>query len=614
MAANLTFNLRLRNFAVLLCALLGFQIVAIPVRACSVNQSGPMPICGGLAIAPDTDVIVIQSDIANAQTNVLLGDNKHSASLLNVVIGAVERPVTIVVSNYNASVLRFSGNVDQVDQVITMGARRWGWDHVAVTGIDARKVTFLPVVGRDKNLVTNCSAPPKSCIPEQYFVAPKMGVTFPRGLPIDPEIIRMHPHDYIVSGRQSTLHIPRKTPPSVRPEKGQTVDASDFKWPVDWQEEVALYNNRSDGLVAFNLEQLISPTPMSLAQNLPSWAGIVGLVETGQIRPAGDYSTDKDLIKFSEASNKKYRTRFDPEFTFEPPIDFVMTHPMRGEIPRDLTKANGRPVVFLRHPRMLPGREKGDTGRYCFLSIGDKLSQPRHSSDNKAWRAMCKPSQIGRQQGLSPTLAALQLDAAIKLENHRHWKTQLCPLFDIPHAAKVIVLSTQHGRTKDGLAFRHCGFETSLRTVSSGDANEVLGQGIAQCEAGELDVKIDLEGPVFLFLKGRGALQWNFEVSEKTEISGVVSVNSRRQMVTGLPKGTRYHQYKPGDPGLPDQCGNSLLDVSPLAGGPAIELFELMLSQTSGRRIDLLFNKGLPQNLNPSGPEEILKHTTFVVR
>ena len=117
-----------------------------------------------------------------------------------------------------------------------------------------------------------------------------------------------------------------------------------------------------------------------------------------------------------------------------------------------------------------------------------------------------------------------------------------------------------------------------------------------------------------MFLKGRGALKWNFEVSARTKIAGVVSVNSRRQMVTGLPKGTRYHQYKPGDPGLPDQCGNSLLDVSPVAGGPAIELFELMLSQRSGRRIDLLFNKGLPQNLAPLGPEEILHDTTFVVR
>ncbi|XHX60930.1 hypothetical protein ACFIO0_00325 [Pseudosulfitobacter sp. SM2401] len=140
-----------------MCTLLGFQIVAIPVRACSVNQSGPMPICDGLTIAPDTDVIVIQSNIANAQTNVLLGDNEHSANLLNVVIGTVERPVTIVVSNYNASVLRFSGNVDQVDQVITMGARRWGWDHVAVTGIDARKVTFLPVVRRHQNPASQSS-------------------------------------------------------------------------------------------------------------------------------------------------------------------------------------------------------------------------------------------------------------------------------------------------------------------------------------------------------------------------------------------------------------------------------------------------------------------------
>ena len=290
-----------------------------------------------------------------------------------------------------------------------------------------------------------------------------------------------------------------------------------------------------------------------------------------------------------------------------------------------MRKADNTPVIFLRTFGRVPDRNEGDTGRYCFFSPNDRLAQPETTSwlfdplatsspREAAWLSQCRPRALGGPSGLSPTLASLQLEAAIDLENHRQWETQLCPLIDIPSDAEVVVLSTQHGRLGDGVHFKHCDIETSLQSISSGSPTEILGEGADQCEPGEVDVLIDRSGPMFLFLKGRGALKWNLEVSGESEIVGVVTVNDRRQSIVGLPEGVPFNQYVPGDRSLPDDCRNGLLNASPTAGGPAIQLFEMMLNQTSGRDIDLLFNNGVSPDQESQTPERIRDYTTFAVR
>lgn len=610
MLTKLGLKKQIPHLSILLTATLTLLIAGESAMACSAERSGPMPICGGLMIAPETDVIVIESHNTGGLTNVLLGPELHSAEYINVVIGDVPRPVTLVVSHYNAAVLNFSGNVDQVDQVIAMGARRLGWDHVATTGIDVRKVSFLPVIGQNRNLITSCSAPPSSCVPEQYFDLIGEGRRWLGDVPFDPQYIRMKPTMYIGALRQALVNIPEE------PEQITASQVEEFRWPQNWHEEVVLYNKSKEDLATYTRGQLASPTSLTLNPNLPSWAGILGLIEEGTIRPADDYDTDPDLRRFSQAFNERYRTRFDPDFSFEPHIDFVLRHNFRGELPRDLQKADNTPVIFLRTYGPAPIQNEGDTGRYCFFSPNDLLAQPRSTNSPRQgeWRSQCRPHALGGPSGLSPTLASLQLDAANSLENHKQWETQLCPLIDIPPDAEVVVLSTQHGRLGDGIRFKHCDIETSLQSVSSGSPTEILGEGADQCEPGEVDVLIDRSGPMFLFLKGRGALKWNFEVSSESEIVGVVTVNDRRQSIAGLPEGVPFNQYVPGDRSLPDGCGNALLNASPVAGGPAIQLFEMMLNQTSGRDIDLLFNNGVSTDQESQTPEYIRDYTTFVVR
>ena len=61
------------HLSTLLTATLTLLIAGESAVACSVMQSGAMPICGGLTIAPETDVIIIESYDTGGLTNVLLG-------------------------------------------------------------------------------------------------------------------------------------------------------------------------------------------------------------------------------------------------------------------------------------------------------------------------------------------------------------------------------------------------------------------------------------------------------------------------------------------------------------------------------------------------------------
>ena len=303
------------HLSILLTATLTLLIAGESAAACSIMQSGAMPICGGLTIAPETDVIIIESYDTGGLTNVLLGTELHSAESVNVVIGEVPRPVTIVISHYNAAVLNFSGNVDQVDQVVAMGARRLGWDYVATTGIDVRKVSFLPVVGQDRNLITSCSAPPKSCVPEQYFDLGGEGRRFFGDVPLDPQYIRMEPTIHIGATRQALVNIPAEPVPTEELAQVTAAQIEEFRWPQNWREEVEWYNSSKEDLATYARDQLTSPTTVTLDPNLPSWAGIVGLVEDGLLRLPGGYDTDHDLRQFSQRFNERYRTRFDPNFS-----------------------------------------------------------------------------------------------------------------------------------------------------------------------------------------------------------------------------------------------------------------------------------------------------------
>jgi len=187
-------------------------------------------------------------------------------------------------------------------------------------------------------------------------------------------------------------------------------------------------------------------------------------------------------------------------------------------------------------------------------------------------------------------------------------KPELCHLFDIPEDADVVVLSTVHGRAGGVVTRTMCHIEKSFKTKRKQNVEKYVGQF---CHFGKVDVTIDKPGRFFLFLKAESALHWAFKISDKTEIVGVATIGTNRQILTGLPKKTLFQQSVGND--LQEGCRHSLLEATPIAGGPAITLFETMFELISGRKIDILQNKGLPLKKNES-LDDINDYTSFVVR
>ncbi len=605
------------------CTLLGLlivlfsQIAASPVSACVSPRSGAMPICEGLRIDPDTDVVVIHAHQEQSNTNILLGPKKHSADHLNIVVKPGAKPLTVVVSHYEPTVIRFSGDTNRVKQVIAMGARSKGWNHVAFDGVESEKVRFLPVVGRNRNLTTSCSSPPKACVPEQYFVLNQTRDNRWAGIGdtlLDPTKKRYKQAIQVSALNKNTIVIPGPADNSKKPPQTQN-------FPDGWRGELERYQMSAGKRAIFDPAKLLSPTMTRVTSKLPSWDGMASLLKQGIIREAGDYDSDPDLIEFSEAFSARYRSRFDPDFRFRPRIDFVINPIFYGPIPRDLRHSNRQSVTFLRAGLPLKLNNKGDKGRFCLFYHHNKLTYPRsvvESRDNPdwpAWRQMCGPGDlapfVGSNKRDTTALARLQLAAARNLESHRNWNTKLCRLSEIPEDVKVVVLSTTNGLYEGGLPYTHCAIKKSSEASGPGTVNEVEPGDHSVCKVGHIDVQVDRPGKLFLFLKSDSAIHWKLDVSTDSKITGIATISDRRQIVSGVPADVKFSQYVPRDRSLPEDCRNGLLDANPHVGGPAILLFEMMFERVFGRKIDSLLNKGLvPVEVTDAVTKE---YTTFVV-
>ena len=98
-----------------------------------------------------------------------LNGKAHHSYVSDIKIGTLKEPVTLVLSSYSAAIIRITGDIKNVDRVIVMGSRQLGPGAIGVVGVDRSKVEYVEVKGQDETRRTVCSAPPRSCIAEQFF-------------------------------------------------------------------------------------------------------------------------------------------------------------------------------------------------------------------------------------------------------------------------------------------------------------------------------------------------------------------------------------------------------------------------------------------------------------
>jgi hypothetical protein len=613
----------------LICA--GFAIVAIlphfPAFACIGFTGGPMPICGELPIVPGTDVVVINAPRLESRTNILFevaspphrplssGPEQRSASYIKIVIADPPNPLTLVVSHRDPAVVHATGNVDRVRQLIAMGSTSSGWEQVAVAGIPEDRITFIPVIDRDQSLYTNCGRPPDSCVPFQYFEPATIDRRHHRAYPLDPENDRIFAALHLFVEGLFPVHIPPRSyghgGAAEAPLAGQ-----------GWHDQLA-WNHASAGSRAlFEKTDLVTPGIIFVDPDLPSWEGIEALIQSGQLREPGSYSEDPDLRRFSKMFGARFSSRHDPEFRFEPAIDFVLTPSYLGGIPRDLEHNRGRPLIFLAPSEFASPKPPGDQGEYCFFYTDRYLFQrssnvARSHRDQMLWQLQCR--SVGGHRTYPnnllsrATLATRQLQVAEALDPHTPLLRGTCRPFDIPSEPEVIVLSTAMGRTEKGLTHTTCRNGRRVPSRMFVEPRLPAREHTQACQFGQVDVEISRPGPSYILLKTHSATEWNFSLSGEAHIIGVMAISQDEQVLTGLPVGTPFHRLNPHSRHLKDAgCGRTI-DTHPLIGGPAVLLFDWMLEHISGRRMDMLYNKGLPPEDETLTEAQIRDYSQFVV-
>ena len=164
--------------------------------ACSVDSSGPMPICEAPLFEDNERIVVIRLGQMLQYTNIDVIVEPYGGELnapkkpmrirgiwdslaqesfdqhtylADIKIDALKAPVTLVLSSYDATIVRISSNARDIRRIIVLGSRRYGPGAIGIVGVDKSKIEYVPVKGRNETRQTICGAPPNSCAPSQFL-------------------------------------------------------------------------------------------------------------------------------------------------------------------------------------------------------------------------------------------------------------------------------------------------------------------------------------------------------------------------------------------------------------------------------------------------------------
>ncbi len=323
--------------------------------ACSVNMSGPMPVCEMPYIAGNervavfrfsqmmkyTDIDVIPPKLADQNEYwrmSWLNGIAHHSYVSDIKIGKLKEPVTLVLSSYSAAIIRITGDTKNVDRVIVMGSRRIGPGAIGVVGVDRSKVEYVEVEGKDETRRTVCSAPPRSCVPDQFFeldgygaghsyvrskmkpYAPLRKVDVSSSILTDlegkaqnaPLLDRADSVD-LIEGKDG-LEIKLNQETSLRKN-------ADFSTEEFWSARKRygdygqfLYTEKMEVDKTIDVESIISPYTFRKSDQLPGWYGIEALHEKGAVLLPTDEAFKRqyeDYVARSDEWNAERKLKMD---------------------------------------------------------------------------------------------------------------------------------------------------------------------------------------------------------------------------------------------------------------------------------------------------------------
>ncbi|MEM7439535.1 MAG: hypothetical protein AAF393_08050 [Pseudomonadota bacterium] len=347
--------------------------------------------------AQSETVTVVSLGSGPPYASVHVGLPTRKTSLVTLEILPSDKKHYIVLQSSGQIIWQFKGDTQSVSRVIVLGSIWFGGWAGGVVGLPMDRITHTtpdkPPL--DSFLITSCTRIGRGCLASQWFG---------KGLS---DRVTLYPQ-----------------PSQGRFKADKFLNEGNFVRKSDWPVQLVKLAGVRD-LVEVQPGDVIAPKGAAFYDQRPGQAGLDDLVASGTLISPGQPGFIKATDQWSEAFSARYRSRFDPDFTFSPNVDYVVTRQITlpAEIP---------PKTFLLAKSVpVPDMNGNADYRTCFLSL-DQVTNTFLKQSQKS--VLCREKVIGLRDHDGDVIKAASWFDKLQLGNN-------CLLARLPSAAKITVVS-----------------------------------------------------------------------------------------------------------------------------------------------------------------------------
>lgn len=279
---------------------------AQPVVACIAAdfEDHHYPSCTIPEPQSDARVTLLSSHVSANLADHHVGDPDKQTRLVTVEIADSETSHYLVLSAFGQTIWQFEGAVESIDRIVVLGAHTVGPEAAGVIGVAAEKISFT---APDMSLldvvpVTSCTRISQSCTTAQWFSDRR--------------------------GDRVTYH-PEPTQGAIRFD--ETVNGNTPRRLLETEKQLItlVHPENPDAVIAIDPAQVVTPASVLPYAQMPGQPGLDALVAAGSLIPADTPQARAMIARYAEAFGARYRSRFDPDFLFEPEVDYIVTEAVR---------------------------------------------------------------------------------------------------------------------------------------------------------------------------------------------------------------------------------------------------------------------------------------------
>jgi len=413
----------------------------------------------------------------------------------------------IVLGPSSQTIWEFSGDIDSISGLVVMGSPRFGPHAAGVVGVPEDKIIWTdPDLSLlDNVLRTSCTRITRACTPSQWFgEGPDKRASFHppvenANLPFDAVI----QHNFLDPDPDEPITL-------VFPKDATAIDPT----------------------------KVISRNPVQPYGLLPGQPGLDALVAEGALI-AINRRTDHPLIQdYNVTFSEVYRSRFDPDFSFTPAVDYIITRAVT--LPSELP-----PTAFMTAPGA-PAPDMNGNRPYHVCYFKSEVAKPEGkyaSHDSPLCRDQPKSRAISDADGLV-------LEAAGRFDR-APFGNPSCAITNLSEDTHVAVLALHDG---------------NIRRYRDDPP-------------GQIDIHVTREDPVALYVAmNNSRVHWNITGDQVTHI-----FTDRTQLTTATLNGipidvAGLHNKADGCPNFAPYWGDNL--------GPAIAHLDALFVDLTGQPIN----------------------------